>query len=132
MRHSKLDLTMSVYTDPKLLDVRGALDTLPTLALDGGHTERESIQATGTEGDSRHGVYLVAPTPDNSGATLSFPGKPAGTGFPNTLAVNPCSVNEKDPLSFPDSGSSCGAEGARTPDLLNAIQTRSQLRHSPN
>ena len=25
-----------------------------------------------------------------------------------------------------------GAEGVRTPDLLNAIQTRSQLRHSPN
>ena len=24
-----------------------------------------------------------------------------------------------------------GAEGGRTPDLLNAIQTRSQLRHSP-
>jgi hypothetical protein len=24
-----------------------------------------------------------------------------------------------------------GAEGTRTPDLLNAIQTRSQLRHSP-
>ena len=24
-----------------------------------------------------------------------------------------------------------GAEGIRTPDLLNAIQTRSQLRHSP-
>ena len=27
---------------------------------------------------------------------------------------------------------SCGgAEGTRTPDLLNAIQTRSQLRYSP-
>ena len=25
-----------------------------------------------------------------------------------------------------------GAEGDRTPDLLNAIQARSQLRHSPN
>src|SRR5690606_3388042 len=28
-------------------------------------------------------------------------------------------------------GSAGGAEGIRTPDLLNAIQTRSQLRHSP-
>ena len=28
MRHSKLELTMKVYTDPKLLDVRGALDAL--------------------------------------------------------------------------------------------------------
>ena len=30
-----------------------------------------------------------------------------------------------------DSVLSGGAEGIRTPDLLNAIQTRSQLRHSP-
>ena len=36
MRHSKIDLTMNVYTDPKLLDVRGALDVLPALPLDGG------------------------------------------------------------------------------------------------
>jgi integrase len=35
MRHSTIDLTMSVYTDPKLLDVVGALDALPGLPLDG-------------------------------------------------------------------------------------------------
>jgi integrase len=33
MRHSKLDLAINVYTDPALLDVRGALDTLPALPL---------------------------------------------------------------------------------------------------
>jgi len=32
MRHSSLDLTMNVYTDPTLLDVAGALETLPSLA----------------------------------------------------------------------------------------------------
>ncbi len=31
----------------------------------------------------------------------------------------------------PGRGFSGGAEGIRTPDLLNAIQTRSQLRHGP-
>jgi hypothetical protein len=35
MRHSSIDLTMNVYTDPRLLDVHGALDSLPTLSLDG-------------------------------------------------------------------------------------------------
>jgi len=30
MRHSTLELTMNVYTDPQLLDVAGALDSLPT------------------------------------------------------------------------------------------------------
>jgi integrase len=34
MRHSKIELTMNVYTDPRLLDVRGALDVLPALPLD--------------------------------------------------------------------------------------------------
>jgi integrase len=34
MRHSTIDLTMSVYTDPKLLDVARALDALPDLPLE--------------------------------------------------------------------------------------------------
>ena len=33
MRHSSLDLTMNVYTDPELLDVAGALGVLPELSL---------------------------------------------------------------------------------------------------
>jgi integrase len=33
MRHSSLDLTMNVYTDPSLLDVAGALEALPKLPL---------------------------------------------------------------------------------------------------
>ena len=33
MRHSTIDLTMSVYTDPKLLDVAAALSVLPELPL---------------------------------------------------------------------------------------------------
>jgi integrase len=44
MRHSSLDLTMSVYTDPKLLDVAGALGVLPELPLDGA-----SLSPTGTD-----------------------------------------------------------------------------------
>jgi hypothetical protein len=33
MRHSTIDLTMNVYTDPKLLDIDGAVDPLPALPL---------------------------------------------------------------------------------------------------
>jgi hypothetical protein len=33
LRHSCLDLTMNVYTDPTLLDVAGALEALPELML---------------------------------------------------------------------------------------------------
>ena len=34
MRHSSIDLTMTVYTDPRLLDVAGALRALPELPLE--------------------------------------------------------------------------------------------------
>jgi len=34
MRHSSLDLTMNVYTDPTLLDVAGALEALPGLDIE--------------------------------------------------------------------------------------------------
>ena len=67
MRHSKIDLTMGVYTDPKLLDVYGALDSLPSLNLDTSpSTERQTMRATGTDNrdavtDSRHPVTKFAP-----------------------------------------------------------------------
>ena len=32
MRHSRIDLTMKVYTDPKLFDLRGAVELLPSVA----------------------------------------------------------------------------------------------------
>ena len=50
MRHSKLDLTMGVYTDPKLLDVAGAMDSLPVLPLGNGRqTAANALSATGTD-----------------------------------------------------------------------------------
>ena len=66
MRHSNIDLTMNVYTDPKLLDVQGALDSLPSLNLDASlSTERQMVRATGTDDqdampDARHSVTKTA------------------------------------------------------------------------
>jgi len=34
MRHSTIDLTMNVYTDPRLLDVAGAAEALPGLGAE--------------------------------------------------------------------------------------------------
>jgi integrase len=70
MRHSDISLTMNVYTDPKLLDVHGALNALPVLPL--GEKEIGAAKATGT-GDlsaSQHAPTVaptVAPTPYKSG-----------------------------------------------------------------
>ena len=50
MQHADINLTMNVYTDPRLLDVRGAMDTLPTLPLDGNRSPMgNAVAATGTD-----------------------------------------------------------------------------------
>lgn len=48
MGHSTTDLTMNVYTEPKPLDVPGALDTLPSLDVNSSPTQCPSMRATGT------------------------------------------------------------------------------------
>jgi hypothetical protein len=132
MRHSKIDLTMNVYTDPALLDVRGALDALPALPLGGDQAEGEAARATGTDGTgSRTVAPTVAPTACSPGQSLSTVVRLNTSNLPNSLAVSGCHVKEKGPLTIPVSGPLNGGEGIRTPDLLNAIQTRSQLRHTP-
>ncbi len=89
LRHSKIDLTMNIYTDPRLLDTHGALDTLPSLNLDSPPSaERAAMRATGTDdrnaAANRRRVESagatgksfvapdVAPTLGNSGQSVSF------------------------------------------------------------
>ena len=76
MRHSSIDLTMNTYTDPKLLDVHGAVDSLPSLQLptDLPTRQRQTLKATGTDPSGESLVApTVAPTLGKSGATESFP-----------------------------------------------------------
>ncbi len=53
MRHSDVNLTMNTYTDPKLLDVAGAMQALPSLPLSVQDGQDEiavaGLRATGTE-----------------------------------------------------------------------------------
>lgn len=57
MRHSDPRLTANVYTDPKLLDVAGSLDALPSLPLGRGpDADTERVRATGTVGPQCHAV----------------------------------------------------------------------------
>ncbi len=44
LRHASVEMTLQTYTDPKLLDVAGALGVLPALPLDGG-----ALASTGTD-----------------------------------------------------------------------------------
>jgi integrase len=107
MRHSTLDLTMNVYTDPKLLDVGGALDALPPLPLQGDHREGETVLATGTDGEAARTLApllapTLAPTADNRGPTLSVSGNPSSADVSDTLAVSGSAVKGKGRLSSPD------------------------------
>src|SRR6476659_7111638 len=74
MRHSDIKLTMGVYTDPRLLDVRGAVERLPALPLPDGPS-RTAAAATGTDGRPPELAPTLAPTVFNPGQFVS----PAGT-----------------------------------------------------
>jgi integrase len=104
MRHSDIKLTMGVYTDPKLLDVRGALDALPALSLDG--SEREAAQATGTDGEPARFAPGFAPTRCKPVQTVAIPDKTEGEEAKATPqgadAITSIPVKGKGRLSSPD------------------------------
>jgi hypothetical protein len=76
MRHSSIDLTMNVYTDPRVLDVRGALDALPQLPLDASPLP-ERAKATGTY-DHKSVAPDVAPNLGKRCISRSIAGKSDG------------------------------------------------------
>ena len=109
MRHKKIDLTMNVYTDPKLLDIHGALESLPDFALEGrSPAESHRQKATGTEGQLQLAPPL-APNLVQAGQAMSFPDRTAPSGPEGSdslrLVRSGVSVKRKDPLSIADSGS---------------------------
>ena len=80
MRHSDIDLTMNVYTDPKLLDGRAALDSLPTMPIDAFPNDAR-LRATGTVGESpRKFAPGFAPTPDFGGRNSHSEARSADLG----------------------------------------------------
>ncbi len=110
MRHSSIDLTMNVYTDPRLLDVAGALDSLPSFPLDKG-PENQQERMTGTEAVDRPPTLLVpkyGPDYDKLGNLPTIAGKTADgrerIGEQNKTLQPPVKHNERRPLSSADSG----------------------------
>ena len=70
MRHSSLELTMNVYTDPRLLDVQGAVESLPEFSVTNEPNENRQRIAAGAE------TLLppaVTPTSDFSSDSQSTP-----------------------------------------------------------
>jgi hypothetical protein len=116
MRHSDIKLTMGVYTDPALLDVRGALDALPALPLaDAPGTGRETVRATGTDGGAARTVApTVAPTADNRGQPPSSSGKVSSEGRADTVAASGSPDKKKGRLSTGDIRPPCRGDSRCT------------------
>jgi len=74
MRHSKPELTANLYSDPKLLDVAGAIQSLPALPLDSEPAQSVSVVAEGgaltpdCQKTASPLALLLAPAGDHSGA----------------------------------------------------------------
>ncbi len=86
MRHSDPSLTANVYTDPRLLDVHGALDSLPSLPLEADpRLDREQARAvaTGTYGDSAVALFVALPA-DKQAKSGGIPGKTKNPGLSST------------------------------------------------
>ena len=134
MRHSKIDLTMNIYTDPKLLDVHGALDSLPLLGLNSPYsTERQPMRATGTHGrdviktqDIASGQFAPAFAPDSADSVI-FQQTPAHSSTNGDESkrrgangTNPTNPSEKASIAEVASEASEGvANRIRTGDIQN-------------
>jgi integrase len=90
MRHSRIDLTMNVYTDPKLLNVAEAVEALPALPLD------------------PQLAPLLAPAPGSQGQIGAGSGNDGRNRHPSEerkgIDASSTPVNKKGPLSTADSG----------------------------
>ena len=130
MRHSSIDLTMNAYTDPRLLDVAGALDSLPTLSLDG--TMPNTMKATGTfDVLSCFVAPTVALTLGKPSKLVSHADNASRIGHVNsmtdTLSTSAYAVKTKDPLTT-------GVNGSQEVEAKGVEPSTSALRtqRSPN
>jgi hypothetical protein len=105
MRHSDVNLTMNTYTDPKLLDVAGAMEALPALPLSGrGASEAVAVRPTGTVDSTAWPlVPTLVPTRGKTRTLQSILDKVASEAHKSraTAAVDPSgyAVKQNSPLT---------------------------------
>jgi integrase len=129
MRHSDIRLTMSTYTDAKLLNVSGALDSLPKLTPDEkSDDKRDSMRATGTT-DSVAPKFppLFPPDAGVRGETVSIPVILAGDFGGTTSDVDDVESRTKPEKKARSEGDSDRASGMETKGLepsTSALRTQ--------
>jgi len=114
MRHSRIDLTMNVYTDPIALDIAGAVESLPSISVMAPRANR--LRRTGTENSSSTVAPTVAPSAGKLGQIVSSSGNKATIG--RLSGMN--SENEKTLEIIEKTRVFRGVEdGTRTRDIRN-------------
>ena len=106
MRHSNIELTMQVYTDPKLLDVLGAIDSLPQLPLvDNTEVMVQASMGTDDVPSQRHGPKFApgfALNPHNRGQSMATQDK--CSELDDSIQESKKSRNQCDLQAFSQSG----------------------------
>ena len=105
MRHSDISLTMNTYTDPRLLDLQTAIESLPKI---GSGSDVAVATATGTDNEkaSEKFVPLLVPTYDKTGQNGAFSVTAEEKNLPKTqkrkMAQKGALDREKRTLTNPD------------------------------
>ena len=133
MRHSDISLTMNVYTDPRLLDVQGAVESLPSMSVTSDPTENRQRIAVGAENLV---APLVAPTRDFSGnsqsTAVTLTAFPLAETVANTTDANSLTTNEKrSPLANNDERSKSGWRDLNPRPPTPQAGALARLRYSP-
>ncbi len=103
MRHSSIDLTMNVYTDPRLLDVQGAVESLPQISTTSEPNDNRQRIAAGAETftPSAVAVLVAVPTDFSSvsqSTAVTLNAFPSVGDSENLLGHNVMASNEKRSL----------------------------------
>ena len=135
MRHSSIDLTMKTYTDPRLLDVAGAMEALPDLALDPAAAQSQAMTGTdGADPPPRKLVPDLVPTTGNSRESRSNTDKSSDTPRRRPRTEDQVQVfdNDKDrrPLSSADNGRHDRQESGRLDLNQRPLDPQRTQRHS--
>ncbi len=123
MRHSRIDLTMNVYTDPHLLDVSGAVASLPDFTK-APTTDRGRQAKTGTFDAPEAPSPLVpnlapnlAPKRVHDGRERQAVAKPEDQKAREPRPQTPENTEERRPRSSSDKGRQKAGDEIRTHDI---------------
>ena len=100
MRHSSVDLMMNVYTDPRLLDVQGTVESLPSMTVTSDRTENRQRIAVGAENFARCFVAVPVAVPpdfprDSQSTPVTLLGISSEADSANTTDSYSLTTNEK-------------------------------------